>query len=60
MSLEIRPAWLVRQENGTIAEARARVLELYDEQARIWSHGLCPSLAAESVVVSGVEDLGHA
>ncbi|HEY2542389.1 MAG TPA: polyphosphate kinase 1 [Gaiellaceae bacterium] len=49
-----------RTPQQTIVEARARVLELYDEQARIWSHELCPSLAAEGIVVSGVEDLGHA
>src|ERR1700751_1551760 len=40
----------------TIVEARDRVLELYGEQARIWSEELRPALAAEGIVVSGVED----
>ena len=36
----------------------ARVLELYAEQARIWSDELCPALADEGIVVSGIDDLG--
>jgi polyphosphate kinase len=46
-----------RTPQQTLAEARARVLELYVEQARIWSEELCPALAAEGIVVSGVADL---
>jgi polyphosphate kinase len=41
----------------TLAAARARVLELYGEQARIWSQELCPALAAEGIAVVGVDDL---
>jgi len=41
----------------TLAEARARVLDLYAQQARIWSRDLCPALAEEGIVVSGVEDM---
>jgi polyphosphate kinase len=47
-----------RTAQQTLAESRARVLELYAEQARIWSRELCPALAAEGIVVSGVDDLG--
>ncbi len=39
-----------RSAQQTIAEARARVLELYAEQARIWSDELCPALADEGIV----------
>ncbi|HEY2073734.1 MAG TPA: polyphosphate kinase 1, partial [Gaiellaceae bacterium] len=46
-----------RTPQQTIAEARTRVLELYDEQSRIWSRELCPALAAEGIVISGVDDL---
>ena len=46
-----------RTAQQTLAEARMRVLELYDEQARMWSQELCPALAAEGIVISGVEDL---
>jgi polyphosphate kinase len=41
----------------TIAAARARVLELQAEQARIWAEELCPALAAEGVHLSQVDDL---
>jgi polyphosphate kinase len=47
-----------RTPQQTIAESRARVLELYAEQARIWSDELCPALADEGIVVSGIDDLG--
>ena len=47
-----------RTPQQTIAESRARVLELSGEQARIWSDELCPGLAGEGVVVSGIDDLG--
>jgi len=46
-----------RTPQQTLAESRARVLELYADQARIWSHGLCPALAAEGIVLSGVGDV---
>ena len=46
-----------RTPQQTLAESRTRVLELYADQARIWSHELCPALAAEGIVVSGVDDL---
>jgi polyphosphate kinase len=46
-----------RTPQQTLVESRARVLELYSEQARIWSHELCPALAGEGIVVSEVEDL---
>src|SRR6201984_556391 len=49
-----------RTAQQTLAAARARVLELYDEQSRIWSRELCPALAAEGIVVCGVEDLDAA
>src|SRR6201997_2693992 len=48
-----------RTPQQTLAESRARVLELYADQARIWSHELCPALAAEGIVLSGVDDLTH-
>ncbi len=49
-----------RTAQQTLAEARARVLELYAVQARIWMHDLCPALEEEGIVISGVEDLaGH-
>src|SRR5690348_13922477 len=49
-----------RTARQTLAEARARVLELYAVQARIWTHDLCPALEEEGIVISGVEDLaGH-
>jgi polyphosphate kinase len=43
----------------TISESRTRALALYGDQARIWSNELCPALAAEGIVVAGVEDLSH-
>lgn len=46
-----------RTPRQTISESRARALELYEEQARIWSQELCPALAAEGIVLSAVEDL---
>jgi len=46
-----------RTPHQTLAEARERVLDLYTEQARVWSSGLCPELAAEGIVVSSVDDL---
>jgi len=49
-----------RTPQQTIADSRARVLELFDEQSRVWSEELCPALAAEGIFVSGVEDLDAA
>ena len=49
-----------RTPQQTIADSRARVLELSDEQSRVWSDELCPALAAEGIFVSGVEDLDSA
>src|ERR1043165_645045 len=46
-----------RTPQQTLAEARKRVLELADEQSRIWTQELCPALAAEGIVVSTVADL---
>src|SRR5262245_47673321 len=46
-----------RTPQQTLREARARVLELQAEQARIWAQELRPALAAEGVVVSQVTDL---
>jgi polyphosphate kinase len=46
-----------RTAQQTLREARARVLELQAEQARIWAEELCPALAAEGVQVTRVEDL---
>ena len=41
----------------TLAEVRARVLELSAEQARTWSRELCPALATEGIVVSRIDEL---
>jgi len=49
-----------RTPQQTIADSRARVLELFGEQSRVWSEELCPALAAEGIFVSGVEDLDPA
>lgn len=48
-----------RTPQQTISDSRARALELYEEQARIWSQELCPALAAEGIVLSGVEELSE-
>jgi polyphosphate kinase len=46
-----------RTPQQTLREARARVLELQAEQARIWADELCPALAAEGLHVTSVEEL---
>jgi polyphosphate kinase len=46
-----------RTPQQTLAEARTRVVDLYHRQAKLWAKELCPALAAEAIVVSGVEDL---
>jgi len=49
-----------RTPQQTLAEARTRVLDLYHRQAKVWAKELRPALAAEGIVVSGVEDLDAA
>ena len=46
-----------RTPQQTLDAARERVLEVYASQAKLWSDELCPSLAAERIVVSSVEEL---
>jgi len=46
-----------RTPQQALAEARDLVLGLYATQSRIWSHELCPALAAEGIVISRVEEL---
>jgi polyphosphate kinase len=46
-----------RTAQQTLAEARESALDLYRDQASLWSQQLCPALAEENIVVSGVEDL---
>ena len=41
-----------RTPQQALAEARERVLGLCATQSRIWSHELCPALAAEGIVIS--------
>ena len=48
-----------RTPKQTLAEARARVLDLYERQSQLWAEELCPALAAEGIVVSGVDDLNE-
>jgi polyphosphate kinase len=40
----------------TLARIRARVLELIGRQSRLWKRDLRPALAAEGIVVGGIED----
>ena len=46
-----------RTPKQTLAELRPRVLELYKRQAAVWAKDLCPALAAQGIVVGGVDDL---
>ena len=46
-----------RTPQQTLAEARTRVIELVQRQSRLWADVLCPALAAEGIVVDGVDDL---
>jgi polyphosphate kinase len=48
-----------RTPRQTLAEARERVLELSQRQAEAWSEKLCPALAAEGIVVTGVGELNE-
>jgi polyphosphate kinase len=49
-----------RTPQQTLDEARESVLELYRRQAKLWNEQLCPALAEERIVISGVEDLDGA
>jgi polyphosphate kinase len=46
-----------RTPKQTLADARARVTELYKRQSSLWADDLCPALAAEGIVVAKVDDL---
>ncbi len=46
-----------RTPQETLGEARGRVLDLYRAQTTLWSEHLCPALAEEKIVISGVEGL---
>jgi polyphosphate kinase len=46
-----------RTAQQTLAEARESALALYRDQESLWSEQLCPALAAENIVISGVDDL---
>src|SRR5207302_8974972 len=46
-----------RTPQQTLVDARAQVLDLYRSQAKLWSEQLCPALAQEKIVISGVEEL---
>jgi polyphosphate kinase len=48
-----------RTPRQTLADARARVTELYKRQSSLWADDLCPALAAERIVVARVEDLNE-
>ena len=48
-----------RTPKQTLAESRARVLELYKRQATVWAKDLCPALAAQGIVVAGVDRLNE-
>jgi polyphosphate kinase len=43
----------------TLARIRERVLDLSGLQSRLWKRDLRPALAAESITVGGIEDLGE-
>ena len=54
---------LVRSADGltpqqALARIRERVLELSALQSRLWKRELRPGLAAEGIIVGGIEDLG--
>jgi polyphosphate kinase len=46
-----------RTPQQTLVEAREMVLDLYRNQANLWSSELCPALAEENIVISDVEGL---
>jgi polyphosphate kinase len=49
-----------RTPQQALADARRRVLQLYAEQARVWERQICPALAAERIVLVGVDELSSA
>ena len=49
-----------RTPQQALADARKRVVDLYTQQARIWTRELIPALAAEGIVVSRVDELSDA
>jgi polyphosphate kinase len=46
-----------RTAQQTLDEARQSALDLYSDQAGLWSEQLCPALALEKIVVTSVENL---
>jgi polyphosphate kinase len=46
-----------RTPQQTLHDGRRHVLDLYSGQAKVWTEQLCPALASERIVVSGVEEL---
>jgi polyphosphate kinase len=46
-----------RTAQQTLAEARQSALDLYRDQAELWSEQLCPALTEEKIVVTSVEEL---
>src|SRR5215467_623881 len=46
-----------RTPQQTLDDTRERVLEVYRGQDELWAKELCPALAAERILVSGVEEL---
>ena len=46
-----------RTPQQTLADARRTVFELYAAQGELWREQLCPALANENIVISGVEEL---
>jgi polyphosphate kinase len=49
-----------RTPQQALVDARKRVIELYAEQAHVWSKELVPALASEGIVVSRVDELSDA
>jgi polyphosphate kinase len=46
-----------RTPRQTLDDARDRVVDVYRSQAELWKKDLCPALADERIVISGVDDL---
>ena len=62
---QIAPGIAVRSRDGrtpqqTLREVRERALELTAEQSRLWREELSPALAAEGIVIGGVEEASEA
>jgi polyphosphate kinase len=49
-----------RTPQQALAEIRGSVLELTSQQSALWRDKLCPALAAEGILVGGVEDATEA